>query len=104
MRYIASASMLALLVSAPLSAARAQDQETTQVEDDGSIVVTASRTGTDITELPVSASVVSEEELAEQLDYDTNVMRALEFAIPGLTPQREARGNCSPNIRGRTTA
>src|SRR3546814_16220966 len=31
-------------------------------------------------------------------------MRALACTGPGLAPQREARSNCSPNIRGRATA
>lgn len=103
MNHFVGASMVALLASVPLSAATAQDGAAPQ-DGSGPIIVTASRSGADITELPVSASVVSEQELAEQLDYDTNIMRALEFAIPGLAPQRETRGNCTPNIRGRATA
>ncbi|HEY9554524.1 MAG TPA: TonB-dependent receptor [Allosphingosinicella sp.] len=93
-----------------MSAAGAQDQASgigqtaERAQDDDTILVTASRSGTELSDLPISTSVVSEEELAEQLDFSTNIMRALEFTVPGLAPQREARSNCSPNIRGRATA
>lgn len=68
------------------------------------VLVTASRTGTSITDLPVSGSVIDAEALRMQLDFSTNIMRGLEFSVPGLAPQREGRSNCSPNIRGRATS
>lgn len=68
------------------------------------IVVTASRTGSPIEDLPVSVSVIDEEALAKQLAFSTNIMRSLEFAIPGLSPQQDGRSNCTPNIRGRATS
>jgi len=91
----------ALAISTGLAIGSAQASETADGEQ---IIVTATRSGTAIEDLPTSASVVSLEELGEQLEYDTNIMRALEFSVPGLAPQREARGNCSPNIRGRQTS
>ena len=90
-----------LAISAALPLASAEAAETYNGTD---IVVTATRSGTALADLATSVSVVSEEELSEQLDYNTNIMRALEFTIPGLAPQRETRGNCSPNIRGRATS
>lgn len=111
MRFVAAVSLLAISAAMPLAGASAQGQPQGAAqpgepanEGEGSIVVTASRSGSELSELPVSASVVEEKELAEQLAYSTNIMRALEFAIPGLAPQREARSNCSSNIRGRATA
>lgn len=106
MRISASVSILAVLMAAPVAAqeADAPDDAEAGAENDGAIMVTASRSGTELAELPISASVVDEEELAEQLAYSTNVMRALEYAVPGLAPQREGRSNCSPNIRGRATS
>jgi iron complex outermembrane receptor protein len=110
MRFAVSVSVLAVLAAVPLTTVRAQDgasEENAEVvanDDNRTIVVSASRSGTSLSDLPISTSVVSEEELAEQLDFSTNIMRALEFTVPGLAPQRESRSNCSPNIRGRATA
>lgn len=68
------------------------------------IIVTATRTGTPLEQLPVSATVIDEEELGEQLDYSTNILRAVEFAAPGLSPQGEGRSGCFVGIRGRQTS
>lgn len=67
------------------------------------LVVTASRTGSTVQELPVSVSVVPAEALRSQLDVSANIMRALEFTVPGLAPQQGGRVNC-PKVRGRLTA
>lgn len=68
------------------------------------VVVTASRIGTAVSDLPVSVTVIDAETLRNQLDFSTNIMRGLEMTIPGLATQREGRSNCSPNIRGRATS
>ncbi|GGB89891.1 siderophore receptor [Novosphingobium endophyticum] len=86
-------------MAAPIAGAQAAESS-----DRDEIIVTATRSGTALVDLATSVSVVGEEELSQQLDFNTNVMRALEFAIPGLAPQRESRSNCSPNIRGRQTS
>ena len=110
MRFAVSVSVLAVVAAVPLAAAEAQEaasEETAELSgtyENRTILVSASRSGTELSDLPTSTSVVSEVELAKQLDFNTNIMRALEFTVPGLAPQREARSNCSPNIRGRTTA
>lgn len=96
-RYTVSAIAIAALV--PLTPAHAADAPA-----GSDIVVTATRSGAALDDLATSVSVVGEAELAEQLGYSTNVMRALEFSVPGLAPQRESRSNCSPNIRGRQTS
>src|SRR3546814_2950348 len=88
MRSIARVSVLAIAIATPMSAAGAQDQASgigqtaERAQDDDTILVTASRSGTELSDLPISTSVVSEEELAEQLDFSTNIMRALEFTVP----------------------
>ena len=81
--------------------------QATAAESDGAmeeVLVTSSRTGTSISDLPVSSTVIDQEILREQLDFSTNIMRGLEMTVPGLAPQREGRSNCSPNIRGRATS
>ena len=93
----ASIGVLAALTQAGV----ASGAEATSVTE---VVVTASRSGSPIEALPTSVSVLDSEALEGQLAYSTNIMRALEFAVPGLAPQRETRGNCSPNIRGRATS
>jgi len=67
------------------------------------IVVTASRTGTALEDLPVSVSVVGEEDLQAQLVQDRNVLAALESTVPGLSvSDTEDRGSCLTRLRGRT--
>lgn len=92
-----SVSVLASIFAAIPAQAAAQ-----QAGDE--IIVTASRTGTPLEQLPVSATVIDEEELAEQLGYSTSILRAVEFAAPGLSPQGEGRSGCFVGIRGRQTS
>jgi len=96
----AAAGLVFAFSSSPAAGQAGTDAETAEAE----IIVTATRSGTAIEELPVSASEIDEAELAEQLGYSTNVLRAVEFAVPGLSPQGEGRLGCSVNIRGRQTS
>lgn len=100
MRSSYSATLVGILAAMPCTGANAAEGP----EQSREIIVTATRSGTALEDLATSVSVVGLEELSRQLDYDTNIMRALEFSVPGIAPQREARGNCSPNIRGRQTS
>lgn len=75
--------------------------DTAEETDSNTIVVTATRTGAPLEQLPVSATVIDEQELAQQLDYNTNILRAVEFAAPGVSPQGEGRIGCFVGIRGR---
>ncbi len=83
----------------PLTSAQAAD-----APESSDIIVTATRSGAALEDLATSVSVVDEEKLSAQFGYSTNVMRALEFSVPGLAPQRESRSHCSPNIRGLQTS
>lgn len=89
--------------SSSASAAAAQETRDPAAEgtDGKTIVVTASRSGTPLEQLPVSATTIDEQELARQLDYSTSILRAIEFTVPGLAPQGEERFGCNLNIRGR---
>jgi outer membrane receptor protein involved in Fe transport len=63
---------------------------------DAVIVVTATRSGSAIEELPLSISVVSEAEVQDQLRQNRNILTGLEFVLPGLSVQdRETLGSCS---------
>ncbi|MGQ0835546.1 MAG: TonB-dependent receptor plug domain-containing protein [Gammaproteobacteria bacterium] len=63
--------------------------------------MTASRLETSLQDLPTSASVVDEQMLAEQFALATDVMRALDFTVPGLSVSNGGRTACSTHIRGR---
>lgn len=69
------------------------------------IIVTATRAGTALESLPLSVSVVEEEELQTQLRQNRNILSALEFTVPGLSIQApEDRSSCGSQIRGRTAS
>lgn len=66
------------------------------------IVVTASRSGSALEELPLSVSTASEEQIGQQLRQNRNILSALEAIVPGLNIQdSEDRGACLTRIRGR---
>lgn len=96
---VASAALLT--ISAPGWAQVADDGQTGSRD----IVVTATRSGSVIEELPISVSVVSEEEVSSQLRQNRNVLSGLEFIVPGLSVQdSEVRSSCSSAIRGRSAS
>lgn len=98
-------SAMMILISGISATAHAQTTSGDQKRrDDEAIIVTGTRTGTALENLPISASSIDEPELADQLDVNTNVLRAIESAVPGLSPQGEGRLGCSVNIRGRQTS
>jgi iron complex outermembrane recepter protein len=82
---------MALLVGVP-GVAHAQDEAqqtdtesypaTSELIDPEAIIVTASRSGTPIEQLPISVTVIDEDELASQLHFNTNILRAIESAAP----------------------
>lgn len=66
------------------------------------VVVTGSRARSEISQIPVSMSVVDEKRLQDQLAANTNVLSSLDALVPGLTvSQGEFRSGCRTNIRGR---
>ena len=103
----AMAAAILLLAGVP---AAAQDNAIEAADDVASsepsaIVVTATRSGTALENLPVSVSVVNEEDLREQLRQNRNILSALEFTVPGLSIQApEDRSSCGSQIRGRTAS
>jgi iron complex outermembrane receptor protein len=69
---------------------------------DGMITVTASRTGADITDLPIAVSIIDNEALTQQLRLSTDILRALDVTVPGLNLSAGGRSQCLTTIRGRT--
>lgn len=71
----------------------------------GAIVVTATRSGTAIENLPLSVSVLDQEDLEKQLRQSRNIVSALEFSIPGLSVETpESRSSCGTQLRGRNAS
>lgn len=92
---------LPLLVMA-LLAAPAMAAEDAASADGGTITVTASRTGADIRDLPISVSVIDAEAIGRQLGQSTDVLRLLDVTVPGLNLSTGGRSQCGTTIRGRT--
>jgi iron complex outermembrane receptor protein len=70
----------------------------------GEVVVTASRSGAPVEELPVAVTVLDEAELAEQLTRSGDILRALDFTVPGLNLSAGGRSQCLTRVRGRVPA
>ncbi len=106
---LSTAIAAALFAFAAVPAA-AQDElggpdEGAAAEQGNAIIVTATRSGTALEDLPLSVSVVDEEVLQQQLRQNRNILSALEFTVPGLSIQApEDRSSCGSQIRGRTAS
>lgn len=106
-----SAPFVALVVALATSPASAQSSSNDGAadpaisDDENAIVVTATRSGTTLGNLPLSISVVNEADLQQQLRQNRSILTALEFTVPGLSIQApEDRSSCGGQIRGRTAS
>lgn len=71
-------------------------------DDLSELVVTASRTGSQLDSLPLTVSVVDQATLTRQLRQNRNILTSLEAAVPGLSIQNaDDRTACGSRIRGR---
>lgn len=97
---------LAVLAAAPaLAQSGAEEEQIASQTSDEQIIVTATRSGSAIENLPLSVSIVEEEDLGEQLRQNRNILSALEFTVPGLSIQQsESRSSCGSQIRGRNAS
>lgn len=68
------------------------------------IIVTATRSGTEIDNLPISVSVLDREGLRDQIQQNRNIASALEFAVPGLSATGPDRSGCGIQVRSRQVA
>lgn len=97
---------LAALAAAPAVAQNGADEaQAGSQSSDEQIIITATRSGSAIVNLPLSVSIVDEEDLGEQLRQNRNILSALEFTVPGLSIQQgESRSSCGSQIRGRNAS
>lgn len=105
-RYLAGGvATLAVLAAAPALAQSGEGEVEAETQGDEQIIVTATRSGSAIENLPLSVSIVDEEDLGEQLRQNRNILSALEFTVPGLSIQQgESRSSCGSQIRGRNAS
>lgn len=90
-----SISALALIAALP---AAAQDQEV----DLGEIILSANRgTETPVDETTVSVSVVTEEDIRDKIDVNTQVGDILARSVPGMSPSTENMTDYGQTLRGR---
>jgi len=93
-----------LLLGGAASAALAAEAETPDLAPEGTITVTGSRTGQETSELPVAVTVLDAETIANQLSQSTDILRALDFTVPGLNIGSGTRSQCQARVRGRVPA
>jgi iron complex outermembrane receptor protein len=92
-----------LLLPTVVCAQLAPQAETTDIT--GDIIVTATRSGSTLEELPISVSVIDLEGVEGQIRQNRNILTGLEFTVPGLNVQSsEDRSSCSGAIRGRAAS
>jgi len=113
---LAGAALLGLAHGAadaaePSDAAAAAADETlaSEASDESAsgepIIVTATRSGSPLEELPISVSIADREEIEEQLRQNRNILSGLEAIVPGLNIQpSENRGSCLTRVRGRAVS
>lgn len=105
MKFAHAAAICACLSPAAALADTAAEAAGGTALDEQTIIVTASRTGSPVENLPLSVSVLGEEELAKQLIQSRSVTSALEFTVPGLSVEApENRSTCGTQLRGRAAA
>jgi iron complex outermembrane receptor protein len=81
------------------------NQDAEPLETASDIVVTATRSGSTLEELPISVSVVDLDAVEGQIRQNRNILTGLEFTVPGLNVQSsEDRTSCSGAIRGRAAS
>lgn len=108
-QHLSSAAIVALIALASAAPVAAQNERHDLTEEssagEDAIIVTATRSGTELENLPLSVSVVEEEELQTQLRQNRSILNALEFTVPGLSIQApEDRSSCGSQIRGRNAS
>jgi outer membrane receptor protein involved in Fe transport len=106
-RHVRTARKSAILASTMLIGvcAPAWAENETEASSEAEIVVTATRSNSAIEDLPISVSVVSQEQVVSQLRQNRNVLSGLEFIVPGLSVQNsEDRSSCASAIRGRAAS
>jgi iron complex outermembrane recepter protein len=65
------------------------------------VTVTGARIPGVISDVPTAVSILDSAELQDQFSISTNVLKALDVRVPGLTVSTGGRDQCRTNIRGR---
>jgi iron complex outermembrane receptor protein len=97
----AAAGSLIAALAASGSAAGADSERDLSVSVLDVVTVTGSRIEKKLKEVPMSVSVVDQEELAKQLAVSTDILDSLNVLVPGLSVTNGTRIGCGSSIRGR---
>ncbi len=82
-----------------------QPNETTAEGDEPiEIVVTATRTEEEVTNIPRSITVIDREEIEQQTRLSRNLTDILGFTVPGLSPSNQNINLFGQNLRGRSVS
>lgn len=93
------------LTAATVAMAAACPALAQQADVTDQIIVTATRSGSPIEQLPISVSIAREEDIEQQLRQNRNILTGLEAIVPGLNVQNsENRGSCLTRVRGRAVS
>ncbi|SFD18795.1 TonB-dependent receptor [Pseudoalteromonas denitrificans] len=93
-----SFSLLAILVATNLSA---NTQISSTEEDLERIIVTGSRIVENIDEVPASITVITRQQIEEQLKVSTELQNLLSTLVPGMAPSTGTSSNSTQTLRGR---
>ncbi len=69
---------------------------------EGRVIITGSRIEESIDEVPASVTIISREELEEQLLVTSDLQTILSVLVPGLAPSTGSSSNSSVTLRGRS--
>lgn len=106
-RFLLCSVAILLPIASPAQAAdaiSAQEADTHRAQGDQEIVVTASRSGEAIEDLPVAVTILDGADLQRQLQTSSDILRALDFTVPGLNLSAGGRSQCLTRVRGRVPA
>lgn len=103
MKMHAIAAMLVALPGAVLAQTSVVNESNNEAEKNflEVITVTGARQSKEVSELATSLTVLDTDTITQQTSFSTDLLRALDFRVPGLNVSAGGRGQCLTNIRGR---
>ncbi|MEQ5858459.1 TonB-dependent receptor [Halomonas sp. EF61] len=98
-------SLLGLVAAQQVAAQTSVDTSSSngaRADEAPTMVVTASRTNTTAEDSPQTVRIISEEEIAQQLDVTTDSSQILSNLLPSYSPNRQKMTGSGETLRGRT--
>ncbi|MBN8411460.1 MULTISPECIES: TonB-dependent receptor [Halomonas] len=98
-------SLLSLAIAqhaAAQTSASSSSSDAARADQGPTMVVTASRTNTTKEDSPQTVRIITEEEIAQQLDVTTDSSQILSNLLPSYSPNRQKMTGSGETLRGRT--